>query len=68
MDVPRRVEEEQPGAGQGVVGLSGDLEDPDVIVARFVFGKNFHLIEWNAVVFLPFGIWGLGFAGFELER
>nr|GMD83313.1 hypothetical protein MIMGU_mgv11b0181731mg [Ipomoea batatas] len=49
VDVPRRVEEEESGAGQGVVGGSGDLEDPDVVVAGFVFGQNFHVVEWDAV-------------------
>lgn len=68
MYVPGGVEEEESGAGQGVVGVPGDMQDPNVVVAGLEVHEDFYVFRRNAAVALLFGgHWAAAAGGGGLE-
>lgn len=49
VDVAGVVEEEEAGAGEGVVSAAGDFEDADVVVSRPELGEEFDVVGGDAV-------------------
>lgn len=53
MDVSRGIKEEEPRAGERVVGPSRNLENADIVVPGFEFGEDFDVVDGDAVVLGP---------------
>lgn len=67
MNVAGAIEEEESRAGEGVVGLSRNLQNPDVVLPGLEFHDGFDVVDGDAIV-LGLGLVGaLGFAGERVD-